>query len=122
MNISLRAYRDADFDVVHHMINNAAEAYRGKIPADCWHEPYMSAAELRAEIADGVSFSLAEASGQPLAVMGIQDRREVLLIRHAYVLPAFQGQGVGDRLLEHHRQCSELPYLIGTWRAAQWAI
>jgi hypothetical protein len=70
------------------IVNAAAEAYRGVIPADRWHEPYMPVEELEAEIAAGVAFSGYEEGGELLGVMGIQPVRDVVLIRHAYVAPA----------------------------------
>ena len=104
------------------IINAAARAYRGAIPDDCWHEPYMSAAELRSEIAAGVQFVGYEADRALVGVMGVQHVRDVDLIRHAYVLPAHQGEGIGGMLLGHLRSHSERPLLVGTWAAATWAI
>lgn len=104
------------------IINSAAEAYRGVIPVDRWREPYMSADELTAEMAAGVAFSGIEVGGHPVGVMGLQYQRNVDLIRHAYVLPDWQGQGVGSRLLTHLCEGAERPILIGTWSAAEWAI
>jgi GNAT superfamily N-acetyltransferase len=104
------------------IVNDAAEAYRGVIPTDRWREPYMPAVELDAEIAAGVVFWGCEESGEPLGVMGIQQVRDVDLIRHAYVSPAAQGRGVGGALLEHLMATAERPVLVGTWAAATWAI
>jgi len=104
------------------IINSAAEAYRGVIPADCWHEPYMSATDLEREIAAGVEFWGYEADGDLIGVMGIQRVRDVDLIRHAYVLPASQGRGIGSALLAHLRGLTTRPILIGTWADAEWAI
>ncbi|MGE0486061.1 MAG: GNAT family N-acetyltransferase [Gammaproteobacteria bacterium] len=118
----LRAARDADFAAIAAVINAAAEAYRGVIPADCWHEPYMGDDELAAEIAAGVCFSVLEQGGVIVAVMGSQDRGEVVLIRHAYVAPAAQRRGLGTRLLQHLRATTDRPVLIGTWAGAHWAI
>jgi len=106
------------------IVNLVAEAYRGVIPDDCWHEPYMPRGELVAELAAGVAFWGYEADGELVGVMGMQPVRDVELIRHAYVLPGFQRSGVGAALL------SELigtvapgrPVLVGTWAAADWAI
>jgi N-acetylglutamate synthase-like GNAT family acetyltransferase len=91
-------------------------------PADRWHEPYMPAEELASEIADGVVFWLAEEKGRVLGVMGIQDKGEVALVRHAYVAPGVQRKGVGTRLLRHVQGLTAKPVLIGTWAAASWAI
>jgi GNAT superfamily N-acetyltransferase len=105
------------------IINESAEAYRGIIPADRWHEPYMPLAELRAEIAKGVQFyARTSADGSLAGVMGIQDVKDVTLIRHAYVRTRFRGQGIGSDLLAHLRNLTKRPILIGTWRAATWAV
>jgi GNAT superfamily N-acetyltransferase len=118
----IRPCSDADLEVVNEIINAAAEAYRGVIPADCWHEPYMARAELRAEIAAGVTFAGWELDGELRGVMGIQPVRDVTLIRHAYVLPADQGRGIGGALLEALRSRGRGRLLVGTWAAAAWAI
>ncbi|MBV9196935.1 MAG: GNAT family N-acetyltransferase [Solirubrobacterales bacterium] len=81
------------------IINAAAEAYRSAIPADCWHEPYMSCLELDRELAAGVVLWGYEADSALLGVMGIQQLTGVDLIRHAYVLPGSQGHGIGSALL-----------------------
>jgi GNAT superfamily N-acetyltransferase len=104
------------------IVNAAAEAYRGVIPADRWHVPYMPAAELDEEIAAGVTFSGYEQDGRLLGVMGFQPVRDVDLIRHAYVLPGNQQRGVGGALLKRLRQTSARQLLVGTWAAADWAI
>lgn len=112
----------ADFVAILAIINDAAHAYRGVIPADRWHEPYMSADELEEEIARGVVFWVAEHDGRVTAVMGIQDKGEVALVRHAYVASTAQRSGVGTRLLRHVEGLVDKPILIGTWAAASWAI
>ena len=104
------------------IINDGAQVYKGVIPADCWHEPYMPLEALRAEIAAGVEFWGWEENGRFLGVMGRQDRGEVYLIRHAYVLQARQQQGIGSRLLAFLRSELEKPILVGTWAAAWWAV
>jgi N-acetylglutamate synthase-like GNAT family acetyltransferase len=104
------------------IINDAAERYRGVIPADCWHEPYMPAEELAQEIAAGVEFWGIERDGALVGVMGIQPVQDVALIRHAYVLPGEQGRGVGGRLLETLCAAAGRTVLVGTWAAAEWAI
>ena len=104
------------------IINQAAEAYRGVIPAEGWHEPYMSADHLAAEIAAGVDFWGFADGDALIGVMGIQPVKDVDLIRHAYTLPDRQGRGIGSALLVHLRGRSERPILIGTWKAATWAI
>jgi len=118
----IRPCRGDERGAILAIINSAATAYRGVIPADRWHEPYMSSSELDHEIASGVAFWGYEADGALLAIMGIQPVRDVDLIRHAYVLPDSQRHGVGGALLEHLRGLSARPMLVGTWSAADWAI
>jgi N-acetylglutamate synthase-like GNAT family acetyltransferase len=118
----IRPCTDADFDTIHSIINDAAAAYRGVIPADRWHEPYMSNDELRHEIQSGVRFWGYEDNGELVGVMGIQDVQDVTLIRHAYVRTANRGQGIGGKLLAELRKLTARPILIGTWAAATWAI
>jgi N-acetylglutamate synthase-like GNAT family acetyltransferase len=112
----------ADFTAILAIINDAALAYRGVIPADRWHEPYMSAAALEREIEDGVEFWLAEHDGVVAGVIGIQDKGDVALVRHAYVASTAQRRGVGSKLLRHVETLVDKPILIGTWAAASWAI
>jgi len=104
------------------IINDAAQAYRGIIPADRWHEPYMPRDELEKEIADGVIFWVAEEDGRLSGVMGFQDKGDVALVRHAYITPAIQRKGIGTRLLHHVESLTDKPVLIGTWADASWAI
>jgi N-acetylglutamate synthase-like GNAT family acetyltransferase len=111
-----------DFDDIHEIINDAARAYRGVIPADCWHEPYMPGEILKKEIERGVSFFGFEDNGTLTGVMGIQDRGDVALIRHAYVRTRLRRKGVGSSLLSFLRVKTKLPVLVGTWRAASWAV
>ena len=118
----IRRCGDGDREAILAIVNAAAEAYRGVIPSDRWHEPYMPASELDAEIAAGVEFWGYEADGDLLGVMGIQRVRGVDLIRHAYVMPGNQRRGVGGELLEHLRAQSGRTMLVGTWAAAGWAI
>lgn len=118
----IRPCDDADFDAIYSIINEAAEAYRGVIPADRWHEPYMSRDQLRREIASGVRFWGWQEDGELVGVMGIQDVQDVTLIRHAYVSTARRGRGIGGRLLGELRTMTTRPVLIGTWAAAAWAI
>lgn len=120
--MDIRRCTDADFDAIWEIINDAAQAYRGVIPADRWHEPYMGRDELAREIAAGVAFWGAEADGALAGVMGIQDVKDVTLIRHAYVRTAARRQGTGGRLLAALRESTDRPLLIGTWAAADWAI
>jgi len=118
----IRQCNDSDFEAIHEIINEAAVAYRGVIPGDRWQDPYMSRDVLAHEIGDGVMFWGAEQHGQLVGVMGIQDKGEVTLIRHAYVRTGIQKQGVGTHLLHHFESISSKPILIGTWADATWAI
>ena len=118
----IRPCTEADFDAIYAIVNEAAEAYRGVIPPDRWHEPYKSQDELRHEIESGVRFWGYVESGELLGVMGIQDVQDVTLIRHAYVRTASQGQGIGGKLLAELRKLTNRSVLIGTWAAATWAI
>ncbi|TCM04706.1 GNAT family N-acetyltransferase [Sphingomonas sp. PP-CC-3G-468] len=112
----------SDADAILAIINAAAEAYRGVIPPDRWHEPYMPASELASEMADGVAFSGYETGGRLVGVMGTQRRSNVDLVRHAYVLPEWQSHGIATRLLQHLCGDAHRPILIGTWAAADWAV
>ncbi len=118
----IRSCADADFPAILVTINDGAQAYRGVIPADCWHEPYMPEAELAHQIESGVRFWGCEENGELVGVMGIQDVRDVTLIRHAYVRTANRRRGIGASLLSHLRGLAGKPILIGTWAAAIWAI
>lgn len=112
----------ADLPAVFEIINESARAYRGVIPADRWHEPYMPMTELQSEIAKGVRFYGCHLDDRLVGVMGIQDVKDVTLIRHAYVRTASRRQGIGRKLLEHLNGLTRRPVLIGTWKAATWAI
>ena len=118
----IRRSTEADLPAILTIINDAARAYRGVIPDDRWHDPYMSAEELAKEIADGVSFWVAEHEGRVAGVMGMQDKGDVTLVRHAYVASTSQRGGVGTTLLRHVESVVDKPILIGTWAAASWAI
>jgi GNAT superfamily N-acetyltransferase len=118
----IRACTDGDIDTIGEIINAAAAKYRGVIPEDRWHEPYMSRAELVSEIAAGVRFSGWEDAGALAGVMGIQRVKDATLIRHAYVRPDYQGRGVGTALMNELASSVSGPLLVGTWAAATWAI
>ena len=119
---TIRPCRDEERAAVAAIINAAAEAYRGVIPEDRWHEPYMPLRDLDREIAAGVTFWGYEADRALVGVMGIQAFDEVDLIRHAYVAPGSQGRGIGSALLEHLAPATARQLLVGTWAAAEWAI
>jgi N-acetylglutamate synthase-like GNAT family acetyltransferase len=118
----IRKSRNDDFEAIYTIINDAAIAYRDVIPPDRWHEPYMPRAELEAQIADGVEFSCYVEDDEVVGVMGIQDRGDVRLIRHAYVRTARRNAGIGAQLLRALIDDPSKPILIGTWKAASWAI
>jgi len=118
----IRKSVEGDLGAILAIINDAAQAYRGVIPADRWREPYMPPEELAEEIADGVVFWMAEREGRLSGVMGIQDKGEVALVRHAYVAPNMQRKGLGASLLSHVQALADKPVLVGTWAAASWAI
>jgi len=111
-----------DVPQIFEVINEAASAYRGVIPADRWHEPYMPLAELRAEIAAGVEFWCWRRHATIEGVMGLQQVADVTLIRHAYTRRRQQSQGIGTRLLDHLQGLTTGPLLVGTWKAAHWAV
>ncbi len=118
----IRKCTERDFSAIHAVINEAAQAYRGVIPEDRWHEPYMPMDELKQEIADGVEFWGYEEAGNLLGVMGLQDKGDLHLIRHAYVVTSRQSRGIGTKLLRRLEDMTDKPILIGTWADATWAI
>ena len=111
-----------DSEAIGAVINDAAIAYRGIIPADLWHEPYMPREALRAEMQAGVKFFCIRRDSRVVGVMGLQPAADVALIRHAYTLTSEQHDGVGTRLLDHLRRRTDRPLLVGTWQAATWAV
>jgi GNAT superfamily N-acetyltransferase len=122
MSEMLRRCVEADVLAMCAIVNDAAQAYRGVIPADRWHEPYMPESELRAEIEAGVAFWGCEEEGRLVGVMGLQDVQDVALIRHAYVVTSERGRGIGGRLLGFLLEQTTRPVLVGTWASATWAV
>lgn len=118
----IRECTPADLPQIESIINDAAQRYRGAIPEDRWHDPYMPRADLEREIARGVKFSGWEEGGELVGVMGLQDVKDVTLIRHAYVRPSLQGRGIGSALMDALVGRATRPLLVGTWAAAHWAI
>ncbi|PYS71378.1 MAG: GNAT family N-acetyltransferase [Acidobacteria bacterium] len=121
----IRKATDNDFEAIFAIINDAAIAYKGVIPSDRWHEPYMTKEELKEQIEEGVRFSCYiddEDDNEVIGVMGIQDKTDVMLIRHAYVRTRQRSKGVGTFLLRELIRDTTKPILIGTWKAAAWAI
>ncbi len=121
-NLEVHPCRERDIEIIYEIINDAAQAYRGIIPADRYEEPYMSKDDLRHEINEGVIFWGYSEEGKLLGVMGMQDMGDVTLIRHAYVRTAKRRRGIGSRLLAELRRKTTQPILIGTWAAASWAV
>jgi GNAT superfamily N-acetyltransferase len=119
---TIRPCRTDERPIISEIVNAAAEAYRGVIPADRWHDPYMSRLELDSEISAGVAFWVYESEAEVIGVMGIQPVRDVDLIRHAYVRPGGQRRGIGAALISHIRSLGSRQMLVGTWTAATWAI
>ncbi|RPJ81356.1 MAG: N-acetyltransferase [Deltaproteobacteria bacterium] len=118
----IRQCTENDISEIYEIINDSAQAYRGIIPEDRWHDPYMSREKLSLEIQDGIIFWGEEQDSRLIGIMGIQDKGEVTLIRHAYVRTTIRNQGVGTRLLRHLEIPTNNPILIGTWADAVWAI
>jgi len=118
----IRPCVSADFQAIEAVINEAAQAYKGAIPADCWHEPYMTGSHLKTETEAGVNFWGWDELSALIGIMGIQRVRDVTLIRHAYVRTAHQGRGIGGALLTFLADRTTGPLLVGTWAAAEWAI
>jgi N-acetylglutamate synthase-like GNAT family acetyltransferase len=118
----IRRCTDDDLPAIEAIINEAAQAYRGRVPADCLHDPYMPKAKLLSEIAAGVQFWGWEEDGTLTGVMGVQQVRDATLIRHAYVRTGQQSRGIGGKLLEFLIAQANGKLLVGTWAAAEWAI
>lgn len=118
----IRLCTENDVPALYTIINDAAGAYKGHIPTDCWHEPYMSLDQLRRELSAGVVFWGCEEEGKLAGVMGIQNVQDVSLIRHAYVRTACRSKGIGGALISHLKKLTTRPTLVGTWGAAIWAI
>jgi len=118
----IRPCTDSDVPDILAIVNDAARAYQGVIPHDRWHEPYMPLEELAVEIASGVKFWGYEDDGRLLGVMGMQPVKDVTLIRHAYVRTEIRSRGIGGKLLAHLLGQIEGRILVGTWKAADWAV
>ncbi len=118
----IRKCNDNDFESMYEIINDAASAYKGVIPADCWKYPYMSREYLKHEIEEGVAFWGYEENQEVVGVMGIQDVQDVTLIRHAYVITRKRCSGIGSKLITFLLSKTDRPLLVGTWKAASWAV
>ena len=121
-NIMIRKCGETDIDVIYEIINDAAQAYRGVIPEDMWHDPYMSKTDLMQELQDGVVFWGMDVNDSMDGIMGMQDKGDVALIRHAYTKTEQRTKGIGSRLLQYLERETDKPILVGTWADATWAI
>jgi len=118
----IRKCQPSDTERMHFIINEAAKAYNGAIPADCYHQPYMPMDELNQEMGRMTFFGW-EVNGELVAVVGFEPVKDVTLIRHAYVLPEWQNQEIGNKLLSHLKGLvTTSRLLVGTWADASWAI
>ena len=116
-------YKKADTSKILYIINNASLRYKGIIPDDCWHEPYISEQELIDEFSDGVRMYGYHHNTKLIGVIGIQEVKDIILIRHAYTLSSHQGKGIGSALLEYLlKKNKNSRLLVGTWKNATWAI
>ena len=116
-------YKKKDSSKVLYVINDAAIKYKGVIPDNCWHEPYMSEQQLINEFNDGVRMFGYNRNNKLVGVIGIQKVKDVILIRHAYILTSHQGEGVGSLLLKYLLEKNKNSrLLVGTWQKAIWAI
>ena len=111
-----------DIDRIYFIVNEAAKAYEGVIPADCYHQPYMPREELEREMKRMTFFGW-EVNGELIGVMGFEPIKGVTLIRHAYILPRWQRRGIGSEMLTYLRGLvTTSRLLVGTWANAHWAI
>jgi GNAT superfamily N-acetyltransferase len=119
---SIRDCTASDFDQMYGIVNSAAKAYQGVIPADRYHEPYMPLEELRREMKRMTFFGWEGRKGL-VGVMGLEPVKEVSLVRHAYVLPECQKHGIGSKLLQHAKDIfAGRRLFVGTWADAYWAV
>ena len=118
----IRKCTQNDKERIYYIINEAAKKYEGVIPSDRYHQPYMTMKELEAEM-QRMEFAGWEEDSELVGVMGLEPVKDTTLIRHAYILPEYQGKGAGSKLLEYLKktvQTSEL--LVGTWADSYWAV
>ena len=119
----IKKYTKNDTSKILHIINDASLRYKGIIPDNCWHEPYMSKQELIDELSDEVRMFGYHHNSKLIGVIGIQKVKDVILIRHAYILTSHQGKGTGSVLLKYLlKKNHNSRLLVGTWRSATWAI
>tara|TARA_B110000914_G_scaffold189480_1_gene174974 strand:- start:1026 stop:1508 length:483 start_codon:yes stop_codon:yes gene_type:complete len=116
-------YKKTGVSKILYIINDASLKYKGAIPDDCWHEPYMSEQELIDEFNSGVRMYGYHNNNKLIGVIGIQEVKDIILIRHAYTLVSHQGKGAGSALLEYLlNKNKNFRLLVGTWKNATWAI
>ena len=116
-------YTKSDISIILHVINDASLRYKGVIPDNCWHEPYMSEKELINDFNDGVRMYGYHDNNKLIGVIGAQEIKDIILIRHAYTLTSYQGRGAGSALLEYLlKKNQNSRFLVGTWKNATWAI
>jgi len=119
----INEYTKNDISNIVSVINDAAKKYKGIIPTDCWHEPYMSEQKIVNEFTSGVRMFGYKKNSILVGVMGIQKLKNITLIRHAYTLTSYQGTGIGKSLLRYLIETNQNNcLLVGTWRSATWAI
>ena len=119
----IRKLTNNDFQAILSVVNDAAIAFKGKIPTDRWKEPYMPAQELTEEILSGIQFYGDTENGELIAIMGIQLVNDVTLIRHAYTVTSQQRKGLGEKLLNYLLPLAKTQrILVGTWETAPWAV
>ena len=119
----INEYKKTDTSKILNIINDASIKHKGVIPDDCWKEPYMSEQELIDEFSDGVRIYGYNHNNELIGVIGIQEMKDVVLIRHAYTLSSYQGKGAGSALLEYLlKKNLNSRLLVGTWKDATWAI
>jgi GNAT superfamily N-acetyltransferase len=118
----IRECQPGEIKRIYYIINEAAKAYEGAIPADRYHQPYMPMDKLEQEMKQMTFFGM-EVNGELVGVMGFQPIKDVTLIRHTYVLPRWQRQGISSKLL-NNLKClvTTSRLLVGTWADARWAI
>ena len=119
----IKEYKQNNASEILNIINNASLKYRGIIPNDCWKEPYMSEQELLDEFSDRVRVYGYHQNDKLIGVIGVQEVKDVILIRHAYTLSSYQNRGVGSALIEYLlKKNQDTRILVGTWKDATWAI
>jgi len=119
----IKVYNQKNASEILNIINNASLKYKGIIPNDCWKEPYMSKQELLDEFSDKVCMYGYHLNDKLIGVIGVQEVKDVILIRHTYTLSSYQNRGAGSALIEYLlKKNQDYRILVGTWKNATWAI